>query len=78
MVFEFINGWAPAVTAFTHGTDGVLLRPINHEIGGSKASLLLGLPLIIGTRWADEINAIVPSTANEKFSVDETRISYVL
>src|SRR6266702_6602742 len=65
LVVVAIKSWLPAYTLLPRRTCHLLCLPIDLKAAGIKALLRLALPLVIGPRRGDEIDAVLLAALDE-------------
>ena len=60
LVVKAINGWRPTQALLPRRTLHLLRFPVDLETSSIKALLGLALPLVVGARGGDEIDALLP------------------
>ena len=59
------------------GTGGFLAVPVDPKVRRVEAVLGAGLPLVVGTRGAQQFHAVVAPTGHQQLGINVARVDYM-
>jgi hypothetical protein len=78
LVGSVVDRWGPAEAFVSLWASGPLVFPIDEEVIGIEASLLIGLPLMIPARWTHQVDLVILLTLDQQLGIHIAGIGNML
>lgn len=78
LVGSVVDRSCPAEAFVSLGARGLLVFPIDEEVIGIEAHLLIGLPLMVPAGWTQQVDLVVLLALDQQFGIHIARIDNML
>jgi hypothetical protein len=71
------DGCSPTAAPPSHGTDGLLLFPVNHKAAHVESLSRSSLPFVIRPCWTEQFDAMLPLARHQQFCIQIACINHL-